>query len=160
MRIEGRREDRWGGRKMNPTISISKNRGYSNPSDHDGFAVVCVQNSHLAGLGGKNAWVTLVSPQGKKVHRVVKGCGKIPNFHFNGVEFDSETFLELDIPQRPKMPDGLHECNLELRRTRWYEKIAAHWFHPDPSYRYPIQLSLVGFVMGVVGLFLGIISLI
>lgn len=57
-------------------IPISKNRGYSNPSDHDGFAVVRVHNAHLAELGGRNAWVTLVSTQGKKAHRVVKGCGK------------------------------------------------------------------------------------
>ena len=47
------KEGRWGGGKMKPNISISKNRGYSNPSDHDGFAVVRVHNGHLAGLGGK-----------------------------------------------------------------------------------------------------------
>ena len=116
---------------MKSNIPISKNRGYSNPSDHDGFAVVRVHNGHLAGLGGRNAWVTLVSAQGKKVHRVVKGCGKTPNFPLNGVEFDYETFLDLDLPKRPEMPDGFHECNLQLRPTRWHEKLAAHWFHPD-----------------------------
>jgi hypothetical protein len=140
-------------------VTVLKNRGYSNSSDFEGFAVVRVHNVHLANLGGRNAWVTLVSSQGKKVHRVVKGCGKSPDFAIDGVEFDYETFLDLDIPKRPKMPDGFHECNLELRRTRWFEKIAAHWHHPDPAYRYPIQLSLIGFIMGVIGLVLGIISL-
>lgn len=112
---------------MKPNISISKNRGYSNPSDHDGFAVVRVHNGHLAGLGGRNAWVTLVSAQGKKVHRVVKGCGKTPNFPLNGVEFDYETFLELDSPQRPNYL--YHQQRVKLEAMQGYAGKISRFVH-------------------------------
>lgn len=141
------------------STKIVQQRKFSNPSDYDAFSAVRIHNALVSQLGGRNAWVCIKSDTGRKVYRMIRGHGAIPGFLQDAAELDYETSVSLGIPKGTANHLGFYPCSLEIRpATRW-EIIKAHWNHPDHSYRFPLQISLVSFFLGVVGLFLGILSL-
>jgi hypothetical protein len=139
-------------------IQITQQRKFSNTADYDAFSVVRLHNSELAALGGRNAWITITSMNGARVHRMIRGCGDSENFPHDAIEFDYETNKALGITKAKQNAVGFYPCALQVRPASRLEILAAHWNHPDHAYRFPLQLSLVSFFLGIVGLILGVLS--
>lgn len=138
---------------------ISKVRDYSREHDYDASAVVRVQNSILADLGGRNAWVKLAGPN-NTIFRRARGAGGAAGLPSDAIELDYDSRLELDLVRSPPDTEHFYSCDLEILRASARERFLAHWSHPNLEYRAPYQISIVGAGLGVVGLILGIISLI
>jgi len=68
--------------------------------------------------------------------------------------------IQIDDVLRHKL--GLTEgqtYNIELRRVTWFGYWRWSATASDPAYRVPAQISLVSFVLGVIGLLLGVLPL-
>lgn len=143
---------------MRPELQIKHQRLFTNRADYGTFSLIRVSNFHLKNLGGRNAWVALKAGNGKCVYRMIRGAGNQPHPD-TAIELDYDTSVDLEIPQSYKEPNGFYACALTLRPASRIEMVRAHWSHPDPAYRVPMQISLVGFFLGVVGLVLGVLSL-
>jgi hypothetical protein len=139
-------------------IRITQQRKFSNAADYEAFSVVRLHNAMLPSLGGRNAWVTIKSMQGACVYRMIRGSGGLENFPQDAIEFDYETGMALGITKAKQNAAGFYPCALEVRPASRLEILAAHWNHPDHAYRFPLQLSLVSFFLGIVGLILGLLS--
>jgi hypothetical protein len=140
-------------------IKITQQRKFSNNADYDAFSVVRLQNSNIALLGGRNAWVCIESDSGRKAYRMIRGVGSSAGFSADAIEFDYETSISLDIPKGTPNSQGFYPCTLTIRPASTLEKLKAHWAHPDHAYRFPLQISLVSFILGLIGLILGVLSL-
>ncbi|ATA56311.1 hypothetical protein D3C87_1529600 [compost metagenome] len=140
-------------------LHVTQQRSFTNPADYEAFSLIRVHNQRLAPLGGRNAWVVLKTNAGKRCCRMIRGIGRDPGFPEDGIEIDYETRLALQIPKSSINMQGFHGCAMEIRRATALEVLRAHWDHPDPAYRIPLQISLVSFVLGVIGLGLGVLSL-
>jgi hypothetical protein len=139
-------------------ILITQQRKFSNAADYDAFSVVRLQNSEIPSLGGRNAWVKITSMDGACVYRMIRGCGELENFPVDAIEFDYETNRALGIPKGRPNALGFYPCDLIVRPATRLEILAAHWHHPDHAYRFPLQLSLVSLILGIVGFILGLLS--
>lgn len=142
-------------------IQINQQRGFSKQSDYAAFAAVRVHNSVLKDLGGRNAWVFIQSPEGG-VYRTILGSGSLVPFPEDAIELDYDTAVELEVPRMaPVNPQGRPEeqfypCDLKIRPVRGLEIIKAHWSHPNPAYRIPLQISIISIILGGLGLLLGL----
>jgi hypothetical protein len=144
---------------MTQPISIVQQRKFSNASDYDAFSAVRLGNGCVTSLGGRNTWVRIDSAAGRSAYRMIRGVGSMAGFPADAIEIDYETSMSLGIPRGTANPLGFYPCALSIRpATRW-EIVRAHWNHPDHGYRFPLQISLVGLFLGVVGLVLGVLSL-
>ena len=141
------------------TLRVGLQRKYSNPSDYDAFLVVRLNNSSVAKLGGRNSWVCIRSECGKSVFRMIRGAGSTITLPVGALEFDYETSIALGVPKGVPNPQGFYPCALSVRRATYFEILLAHWQHPDPAYRFPLQISLISLFLGVIGLCLGIVSM-
>lgn len=150
-------------------IRINQHRSFSKESDYAAFATVRVHNSRLKELGGRNAWVRIQSADGGRgIYRTVRGSGSLTPFPEDAIELDYDTSVELGVhtsdPVNPHSPPGeqFYSCNLMIRRVRGLKKIRAHWNHPDPAYRVPLQISIVlgslSVLLGMIGVILGVMS--
>ncbi len=101
--------------------------------------------------------------------RTVRGCGQAPGFSRDSLELDYDTCMELNISSAAPLQGGLvgqppfYPCQLEVCWASRLEIIKAHWYHPNPSYRVPLQISLtlglLSVALGVLGVVLGLLSL-
>jgi hypothetical protein len=146
-------------RELEIPLRITQKRKFSNTTDYDAFSVVRLHNTMLPTLGGRNAWVTIQSMSGARAYRMIRGCGELEHFPVDAIEFDYETSKALGITKGKPNALGFYPCELQVRPATRLEILAAHWNHPDHAYRFPLQLSLVSFFLGVVGLILGALSL-
>jgi hypothetical protein len=144
---------------------ITKFRKYSNEYDNRGFAVARVSNDMVSKLGRRNTWVELKS-SGGKVYRTIKGAGSL-DIPRGAVELDYEAVLELNLDRQQITSDTASDeasvpfrnCDLKVRPIWWWEKVVAHWKHPDPAFRVPLQLALIlgslSLITSILGLILG-----
>lgn len=149
-------------------LQINHQRGFTHKSDYGAFATVRLHNNQLAGLGGRNAWVRIES-DACCVYRTVRGFGSRKAFPKDGIELDYDTSVVLGIKgagtPSMKMDDqaSFYPCRLTIRRATKWEIIKAHWSHPDPAYRVPLQISIllggISVGLGMLGAVLGVISL-
>lgn len=140
-------------------MELTKFRKYSNERDYEAFSVVRLNNQVVSGLGGRSSWVHISNPEaGASILRMARGSPPSASLPKEGIELDYEGNLALAI-KGAKDAQGFIPCKLVVRQASWHERLIAHWSHPDPAYRFPIQLSLVSFSLGLIGLALGIISL-
>jgi hypothetical protein len=152
-------------------IQINQHRSFSKKSDYAAFATVRVHNSRLKELGGRNAWI-YIQPAGKKegVYRTVRGNGSISPFPEDAIELDYDTSVELGIHDTGAVASEEHSeekfytCDLKVHSVRGLKKIRAHWNHPDPAYRVPLQISIVlgslSVILGIIGVILGVMSVV
>jgi hypothetical protein len=138
---------------------VAHQRTFSNPADYNAFCVVRVPNAQVAELGGRGSWVAISNSTGKTAYRTVRGSGAIQPFPGDAIEFDYDTAQYLGITRSVANANGFYPCDLSVRPIKWFEIVLAHWRQPDPAYRVPIQLALVGLLLGAVGLTLGIFGL-
>ncbi|GEM_PF-771195 len=149
-------------------IHISQQRSFSKESDYAAFAAVRVHNSLLKKLGGRNAWVFIESPHGS-AYRTIRGNGSITPFPEDAIELDYDTSIELEIhktePVNPADPpeEQFFSCDLNIRPAGKLEVIKAHWYHPNPAYRIPLQISLLlgglSVLLGITGMIIGLLGL-
>lgn len=144
---------------MTAPLRITQRRKFSNPADYDAFSVIRLHNSCVTALGGRNTWVRIESDSGKTVFRMIRGAGAAAGFPADALEFDYETSLALGIPQGAANEHGFYPCSLSIRQATHWEILIAHWKHPDPAYRFPLQISLVSLLLGIIGFVLGMVSL-
>ena len=138
-------------------ITVTKARDYSRPQDYDAFSVVRLYNAHLKSLGGRHAWVRL-SSNGKTLFRRVRGAGGGTGLPSDGMELDYDSRLELGVDS-PRAADGFHPCNVVVSPAGFLGYIKAHWSHPNIEYRVPYRLAMLSVVLGLLGAFLGALSL-
>ncbi len=143
--------------------SVTEYRKYTKETDRAGFAVVRVANHMVDLLGGRYSWVRITGKDGKTIYRTIRGAGDI-DLKSHQIELDYDGSVDIGINGTPKInrengledPSGFRECDLKLTRIGFFRKIIAHWMHPDPAYRAPMQLAIV---LGGIGILIGILSL-
>lgn len=150
-------------------IRINQHRSFSKESDYSGFATVRVHNSRLKELGGRNAWVYIQRADGRDgVYRTARGSGTLDPFPVDAVELDYDTSVDLGVhstktvnPQDPP-EEQFYSCDLKIKPVRGLKVIRAHWNHPDPAYRVPLQISIVlgslSVLLGIIGVVLGVLG--
>lgn len=116
--------------------------------------IIRVHLSHI-GQGKFHRWqpVVVSNPNtNRSIIRFVLGASQAsPIFSPTAIQLDYDARLDLE-----------HEEThlLNVTPARWYSLYAWYWRHPDPGYRVAMQLAMVSIGLGVVGLALGILSLI
>lgn len=150
-------------------IQINQHRSFSKESDYAAFATVRVHNSRLRELGGRNAWVFIQPADGRNgVYRTVRGSGSLIPFPEDAIELDYDTSVELGfhtsdpVNQQEQPERQFYFCDLKIYPVRGLKKIRAHWNHPDPAYRVPLQISIIlgslSVLLGMIGVILGVMS--
>lgn len=149
-------------------IRINRQRNFSKKSDYASFAGVRVHNSLLKEVGGRNAWIFIQSPD-NGVYRTIHGSGSLTPFPEDAIELDYDTSVELEMhqtaPVNPQDPpeEQFYSCELNIRPVGRLEVIKAHWLHPNPAYRIPLQISIVlgglSVLLGITGVIFGILGL-
>lgn len=103
-------------------------------------------------------------------HRPGVSAGRILTVECNGVfvplvargaHDNSRDEIWLDLETRGRL-GGLKPnvaYNFKLHTATWSECMRWAWSATDPAYRIPAKISLISVALGVVGLFLGIVSL-
>jgi hypothetical protein len=106
------------------------------------FNVVRVHASNVAKLGGRYAWVSISNESGKTIYRIIKGIAA------RGV--DSKCLL-LDYDSKVALGIGYKQTEvlLTVKKATFIESVVGHYQTPDPSYRVPFILSLIGLILGV-----------
>ena len=136
---------------------INRVRKFTRTFDYRAFAVVRAHNKTTHALGRRNAWVLITSSQGS-VYRRVQGAGDKGGLATDELEVDYDTSRELGVA----LPDGARDaypCEWEIRRVRSPLRLfAAHWHHPDPTYKISVRWSIVSVGLGLIGLVLGILG--
>ena len=138
-------------------MRVVKCKDFSREHDHAAFSVVRVFNGRLAELGGRGAWIT-ISSENRKVYRRVMGSGSV-GLTQDAIELDYDSRHDLGITSPPDQ-NGFHPCDLKLKRSTTLERIAAHWTHPNLAYQVPYRLAMLSLALGLIGLLLGVVSLI
>lgn len=142
-----------------PVFKIEKQKKFSNERDYNDFAIVRVRTTIVKRLGGRKSWVR-ISSGNKHIYRIILGAS-FKGLTEKAIEMDYDSQLELGLSSQPKSAAdeyGFYPCELKVRKANFFEKIIAHWKHPDIAYRVPMQLSIVGFILGVIGFILGILG--
>lgn len=140
-------------------VHVTRERRFTDERDFDAFAVIRVANRTVTDLGGRNRWVVMTGPSRRPVYRVIRGVKASVKLPVGAMETYYETNNALGIGRSQVDADGFYECDVYIRSARILEIGLAHWNHPDGYYRFPIRISLVALALGVIGLFLGIVSL-
>lgn len=142
------------------TFKITKERPFSRENDYESFSLVRVWNELIPQLSSR--WVEIKNlDNGKTVYRMAKGVGKV-NGHFpkEAIELDQNTALgELEIKPSCKDENGFYKCNLSIKQATPWQRLIALGSHPDPAYRYPMQIALISLFVGILGFISGVASL-
>lgn len=138
---------------------IRRIRTFTSEHDFRSPIIVRVHNSLLKQLGGRNSWVKITNGD-RVIYRICKGIGKKEHFYEDNIETDYDSRLELDIDRTKTDDHGWFLTSLTISRCTLLDTFLAHWTHPELGYRFPIQLSLVSLGLGLVGLLLGLMSLV
>lgn len=138
-------------------VQISRCRDFTRHYDHSIFTVVRVFNGFLEELGGRHSWV-VVEGETSTIYRRIMGAGGT-GIRKGDIELDYDSRKELGVTGRPD-ESGFYTCDLVIRKAKLTEKVRAHWKHPSLEYRVPFQLALLSLALGLIGLGLGIISLV
>jgi len=87
-------------------------------------------------------------------------------FPNDAIELDYDALtqdLGLVAANQPSLavPNGnFYSCSIEITPVRGLVGLLkAHWYHPNPGYKVPLQISLVSLFLGFIGMTLGLISI-
>ena len=138
-------------------MQATKCREFSRDYDHDAFSVVRVFNNRLAALGGRNAWVTITSEK-SQIYRRARGLSSV-GMTQDAIELDYDSRDELGINGQADS-NGFYACKVTIEKSTLRERLKGHWSNPNPAYTVPYRLAVLSVMLGLVGLFLGILSLV
>lgn len=67
--------------------------------------------------------------------------------------------INVDIDNREDLGVVLDQTfEFELKRARWWEKVVWQWGATDPAVQQSARIAALSFVLGLIGLILGLIS--
>lgn len=66
------------------------------------------------------------------------------------IDYDSHLELRQSVEFQLKCENGLYSSALRVQKAGFFGKFLAHWKRPDPGYRVPMQLGIVGFLLGLI----------
>lgn len=89
----------------------------------------------LIGVGSRSTWVVLHGRHGDEPV----------------IQMDLNTRLSLDV----KVDETY---DIEMTQLPWFRSLWYPWFASDPGYRIPGQLSLISLLLGVLGFVLGLVA--
>jgi len=139
-------------------FEINKSRGFSSEYDYSAFSVVRVHSKVLKKLGGRYTWVK-ISQGDACIYRLALGGKSSTGFTMESIEIDYDSCVELDaLSNAEKDENGFYPCLFKIERAELFGKFIAHWKHPNPAYRVPMQLGIVSFSLGCIGFALGLMS--
>jgi len=131
-------------------------RSFTSDYDYMSFSVVRVHSRVLKGLGGRNTWVKLSNSE-RSIYRLALGAKPATGFIKKSIEIDYDSCVELDcVSSTVKDENSFYSCDLKIEKANFFGQFIAHWKHPNPAYRVPMQVSILSFCFGIAGLFLGI----
>ncbi len=140
-------------------IEIEKIRGFSSEHDYAAFSVIRLHSKIIKAIGGRNTWVK-ISSESCHVYRLALGAKASKGFTTKSIELDYDSCLELDsIAGIPPDEHGFYPCSLKIEKAPFVGKLIAHWKHPNPGYRVPLQISMISFFLGFIGFLIAIVSL-
>lgn len=145
---------------MQQTIHIAKVRDFSEPRDYEAFAIVRMHAQAVNSLDSRDEWVRLDS-NGHHIYRRLRGASALgaPGLDKTAMELDYDSRLELGI-HGDWRSNGFIDCDVQVSRAPARAYLAAHWNHPMPAYRVPLRISLVSLVLGLIGIGMGVASLV
>lgn len=85
-----------------------------------------------------------VSNDSNSIYRIALGAKSSPGFTRRSIELDYDSHLELGRNEefQKKCENNFYPCALKVEKANFFGKFIAHWKHPDPGYRVPMQLSI------------------
>jgi hypothetical protein len=96
----------------------------------------------------------------RRLVRRARGAGGTTGLPIDGIELDYDSRLELNVVGMQPDAQGFYPCDLELSKASTWDKFIAHWEHPNLEYRVPYQIAIVSAGLGLIGLVLGVVSLV
>jgi len=118
--------------------------------------VVRILNRHIGTSFGRNQWVIVRSDQGS-IYRQVRG-ETAKGFTKHACQLDYDSRLVLGAPD--DLVDGWYPCEYEIVECPWYLSWAPYWHHQNRTIGFSLKLAIVAFVISLIGLALGILSLV
>lgn len=117
--------------------------------------LVRVHGCHIKSSFQRREPVVIVNPSNKqKCIRYVMGGGSLSGLTKSSAALDYDAMDHLGFKMK-----GTQSCELIIRKTRPFERIAFFVNHPDLSVQLSIRLGLLGAVLGFMGLMTGVLSL-
>jgi hypothetical protein len=141
-------------------IEIEKIRRFSSEYDYTAFSVIRLHPKIIKVIGGRNTWVK-ISSESCHVYRLALGAKSSTGFTAKSIELDYDSCLELNSIAGilPRDENGFYPCSMKIEKAPFIGKLIAHWKHPNPGYRVPLQISMVSFILGFMGFLIGLMSL-
>lgn len=132
-------------------FEIEKNRGFSSEQDYAAFSVIRLHSKNIKSIGGRNTWVK-ISSDSCHIYRLSLGARPSNGFTTKSAELDYDSRLEPNsISGKPADEHGFYQCSLKIEKAPFEGKLIAHWKHPNPGYRVPLQISMISLLLGVIG---------
>lgn len=126
---------------------------YAEPYYYSKDAACIVSNEILGYLGGRNRWIKILNKKNNKyIYRKIYGAGKTPiNCEKMQLDYDSIK-SDLDI-------NDMQNCTLVLFEATHLGQIIGHCKHPDPKYRIPLFIGLIGLTLGIISLMITLLNI-
>lgn len=118
--------------------------------------VVRILNRHIGAFFHRNQWVIVRSDQ-DSIYRQVRG-ETAKGFTAEACQLDYDSRLVLGAAE--DLVDLWYSCEYEIVECPWYRFWAPYWHHPNRTIGFSFRLGIVAFVISLVGLALGILSLV
>ena len=139
-------------------IIIEQVADYSKGSDYSSFNVVRVHGDVLENLGGRNRWVKIqnYSPTSDPIYRIAKGLKGVTHFTKKSIQLDYDSRCELNISSKTRSDDKFFPAKLKIAPANSIQVLFSLWFTNDPTFRIPLQISLISLFIGVAGFVISI----
>jgi hypothetical protein len=140
-------------------LDIKYIKDFSHDFDYSG--AVCRVHSTVLRHGLKrNAWYCIENNENKKkIFRRFKGINS-SGFSKEHIELDYDSRLELMIAEKNWDESKTISCDFTVKKTTLLQRLLiANWIHPDYTHKISYRYAVIGCGLGIIGLFLGIISL-
>ena len=128
---------------------------YSKEHDYGGFKIVRIYGSELDKVGGRNKWVKIMNkaaPTSPAIYRIAKGLKGITGFNEKSIQIDYDSRETLKIDSQLKKDDGYYAASLKIENANPIAVFVSLWFTKDPTFRIPLQISLVSLLLGIIAL--------
>ncbi len=96
-------------------------------------------------MGGRGKWIKILNTSNNKsIYRKIYGAGDTP-LNCDQIELDYDSSKDLDIADK-------NNCTVKLFKATCIGQVIGHCKHPDPKYRIPLIIGIIGLVLGIISL--------
>jgi hypothetical protein len=118
--------------------------------------IVRMQGVHINSFFRRREPVVICNPHnGERIIRYAMGGGSLPGIKRDSIALDYDGLITLGFEMKQAQP-----CDLIVRKARPFETYLFFTRHPDLGIQLSIKLGLTGVFLGMLGLALGVVSLI